>query len=73
MWFLGAKSDFYVKIVKFSPRIGNEENRSQKTKETITFIRVGAMGAKMSFLAPKVRNFAYFPILGAKMELFQFN
>ena len=30
------------------------------------------MGAKMSFLAPKVRNFDDFPILGAKMELFPF-
>ena len=31
------------------------------------------MGAKMSILAPKVRNFAHFPILGAKMGLLPFN
>ena len=51
----------------FDQKSENEENGSQKTKETVTFIRVGAMGAKMSFSAPKVRNFDYFAILEPEM------
>ena len=47
------KSDFCTKVVEFSPKSENEENGSQKTKKTITFIRVGAMGAEMSFLLQK--------------------
>ena len=51
---------------------GNEGNGSQKTKETVTFIRVGAMGAKMSFSAPKVRNFDHFAILEPEIVFYTF-
>ena len=48
-----AKSDFCAQMVGFCPKSENEENGSQKTKKTVTFIRVGAMGAEMSFLLQK--------------------
>ena len=57
---------FALKLWNFPPKSENEENGSQKTKETVTFIRVGAMGAEMSFFAPEVRNFSHFAILEPK-------
>ena len=57
-------------MVGFSPKSENEENGSQKTKKTVTFIRVGAMGAKMSFFAPKVINFDNFAIWESKWNSF---
>jgi hypothetical protein len=62
-----SKVIFAPKGWNFDQKSENEENGSQKTKETVTFIRVGAMGAKMSFSAPKVRNFSYFAILEPEM------
>ena len=63
---------FAPKGWNFDQKSENEENGSQKTKETVTFIRVGAMGAKMSFSAPKVRNFSYFAILEPEMAFSHF-
>ena len=60
--FQGAWGDFVLfaqKVIfalkgwNFPQRSENEENGSQKTKKTVTFIRVGAMGAEMSFLLQK--------------------
>ena len=51
-----------LKLWNFHQKSENEENWSQKTKKTVTFIRVGAMGAEMSFFAPKVMNFDDFAI-----------
>ena len=66
------KKWFCAKLVQFPPKSGNEVNGSQKTKETVTFIRVGAMGATMSFSAPKVRNFDHFAILEPEMVFLHF-
>jgi hypothetical protein len=51
--FFAQKVIFALKWWNFPPKSENEENGSQKTKKTITFIRVGAMGAEMSFLLQK--------------------
>ncbi len=48
-----GKSGFALKRRKFAQKSKNDENGYQKTKKTITFTRVGAMGAKMSFLLQK--------------------
>ena len=63
---------FALKLRNFPPKSENEENGSQKTKKTVTFIRVGAMGAEMSFFAPKVRNFDDFAIWEPKWNNFHF-
>ncbi len=63
---------FALKGWNFPQRSENKENGSQKTKKTITFIRVGAMGAEMSFFAPKVRNFDNFAIWEPKWNYFHF-
>ena len=52
LWFL-RKKWFLRKNCENLPKIGKWGNGSQKTKETVTFIRVGAMGAQMSFLLQK--------------------
>ena len=72
MRLFGAKVIFALKLRNFPPKSENEENVSQKTKETVTFIRVGAMGAEMSFFAPKVINFVNFAIWEPKWNYFYF-
>jgi len=67
-----SKVVFAPKGWTLDQKSGNEENGSQKTKEPVTFIRVGAMGAKMSFSAPKVRNFSYFAILEPEIAFSHF-
>ena len=66
------KNDFALKWWNIPPKSENEENGSQKTKETVTFIRVGAMGAEMLFFAPNVRNFDDFAIWEPKWDHFYF-
>ena len=63
---------FALQLWNFPPKSENEENGSQKTKETEMFTRVGAMGAEMSFLAPKVINFDDFAIWEPKWNYFYF-
>ena len=58
---------FALKWSNFPHKSENEVNGTQKTKKTVTFIRVGAMGATMSFSAPNVRNFDHFAILEPEM------
>ena len=67
-----AKSDFCAKMVQFSPKSENEVNGTQNTKKTVTFIRVGAMRATMSYSAPKVRNFEHFAILEPEIFFYTF-
>ena len=49
----GANSVFAQKLWNSPQESENEEDGYQKTKKTVTFIRVGAMGAEMSFLLKK--------------------
>ena len=63
---------FALKWSNCPRKSGNEVNGTQKTKKTVTFIGVGAMGATMSFSAPKVRNFDHFAILEPEMVFLHF-